>query len=348
MAHCRRRRSRLRGLLVLTAAMALAGPVLAAEPVDRDVSSAQLVTGGLTLAGAPLIAAVSEDVFVSEDQIRLRYRVRNPTTGPAVAEARFALPTMSLTAVEQSTPSIPDADQANFLDARITVDGEAVRARIQQRALLRGVDRTATLTALKIPIDEYADADAVAQALDRLDPAQKARLRALKLVYDGDDGLRANWDVQTSLTWRQAFAAGGDHVVELDYSPSVGVFPHPACCAEGWLGAEAMARARRAHCVGADIVQAVQRQNDSGDVAEAHYSEAFVDLDLAPATGGTIGEDHLTVDKGEEANLVSFCGAGVVKTGPTRFELRRKAAAGGQKISVLFLDWQSSQLEGPP
>ncbi len=340
----------MRGLLVLAAVAVLAGPALAGDLADRDVSSAQLVTGGLTLAGAPLITAVSEDVFISEDQVRLRYRLRNATSAPVSAAARFALPTMRLADVEQSTPSIPDADQANFLDAKITVDGEAVRPTTEQRAILHGVDRTATLVALKVPIDQYADADAVDQALGRLDLTQKARLRALGLVYEGGDGLRANWDVQTALTWREAFAAGGDHVIELDYTPSVGVFPHPGCCAEELAGRRRIAEdpppaLRRRGPHPGRAAPGRQRRCRRG----AHYSEAFIDLQAGkPTAGGTIGDFHLTVDKGEEAGPVGFCGAGVVKTGPTRFEMRRKAAPGGQTISVLFLDWRPSLLEGAP
>ena len=52
-------------------------------------------------------------------------------------------------------------------------------------------------------------------------------------------------------------------------------------------------------------------------------------LDYVLTTGGnwalgTIGDFKLTIDKGDPANLVSFCGENVKKTGPTTFEMTAK------------------------
>ncbi len=337
--------------LILAAALAaatVAGSALTADPRDRDVSSPALTTGGLTLSGAPMIETVSEDLAISEQSIVARYRLRNPSNGAVTAKASFALPTMTLAAIEDSTPSIPDADSANFLDAAVSVNGSPVRPRIEQRAFVRGVERTDVLRALKIPLDGYSDADPVIAAVDRLDATQKARLKSLGLIYSGLDELRAAWDLRTALVWTQAIAAGATVEIDLRYSPSVGFSPHPNCCAEGWAGPADIARERRRYCAGADVVAAVQRQGDPGDVAEAHFSEAYVNFALATAAGGTIGDFHLTVDKSDEQDLVSFCGQAVVKTGPTRFEMRAKNYPAGRDLAVLFLDYEPSNLVGTP
>lgn len=65
-------------------------------------------------------------------------------------------------------------------------------------------------------------------------------------------------------------------------------------------------------------------------------------LDYVLTTGGnwalgTIGDFKLTVDKGEEANLVSFCGEGVKKTGPTTFEMTAKDYYPYQDLKILIL-----------
>ena len=52
---------------------------------------------------------------------------------------------------------------------------------------------------------------------------------------------------------------------------------------------------------------------------------------------GPIGDFHLTIDKGAPENLVSFCGEGVVKTGPTRFEIRAKDFVPERDLAILFL-----------
>jgi len=46
----------------------------------------------------------------------------------------------------------------------------------------------------------------------------------------------------------------------------------------------------------------------------------------------------VTIDKGKPTSLVSFCATDVKKTGPTRFESRRKDFRPDQDLSILILD----------
>ena len=59
-------------------------------------------------------------------------------------------------------------------------------------------------------------------------------------------------------------------------------------------------------------------------------------------TGGNwkkpIGDFRLVVDKGDPKTLVSFCGDGVKKTGPTRFEMRKTNWRPERDLSILFLE----------
>ena len=52
---------------------------------------------------------------------------------------------------------------------------------------------------------------------------------------------------------------------------------------------------------------------------------------------GSIGTFHLTVDKGATDNLVSFCGDGVKKTGPTTFELTYQDFWPERELNILIL-----------
>ena len=45
----------------------------------------------------------------------------------------------------------------------------------------------------------------------------------------------------------------------------------------------------------------------------------------------------MVVDKGSSRNLVSFCGEGVRKTGPTTFEVRRRNYTPTRDLSVLIV-----------
>jgi len=51
---------------------------------------------------------------------------------------------------------------------------------------------------------------------------------------------------------------------------------------------------------------------------------------------GSIGHFRLIIDKGSTDNLVSFCGDGVKKTGPTRFEMEKTDFWPARDLDILF------------
>ena len=52
---------------------------------------------------------------------------------------------------------------------------------------------------------------------------------------------------------------------------------------------------------------------------------------------GPIGQFRMVVDKQYPDNLISFCGDGVKKTGPTTFEITAKDVTPQQDLSILIL-----------
>jgi hypothetical protein len=63
---------------------------------------------------------------------------------------------------------------------------------------------------------------------------------------------------------------------------------------------------------------------DPGNLESAPYQENWISYIWSTGANwnGPIGKFHLTVDKGDPRNLVSFCWDGkVTKTGPTSFEM---------------------------
>ena len=51
-------------------------------------------------------------------------------------------------------------------------------------------------------------------------------------------------------------------------------------------------------------------------------NDTMAELKTGNNWGGPIKSFTLTVDKGDPRNLISFCGAGVTKTGPTTFRMK--------------------------
>ena len=52
---------------------------------------------------------------------------------------------------------------------------------------------------------------------------------------------------------------------------------------------------------------------------------------------GPIKDFRLVVDKGSPDNLVSFCGQGVRRIGPTQFEMKKSDFTPQQDLAVLIL-----------
>ena len=87
---------------------------------------------------------VSEDLFVSPAQVRVRYVFRNRAAQPRRITVAFPMPDRDLTYEMESEVAYPG-------DFHTMVDGRPVRMSVERRAVLNGVDRTAELGALARP-----------------------------------------------------------------------------------------------------------------------------------------------------------------------------------------------------
>jgi hypothetical protein len=80
----------------------------------------------------------------------------------------------------------------------------------------------------------------------------------------------------------------------------------------------------------------VGRPKDDGTTS---YVENWISYVLTTGANwyGPIKEFRLTIDKGDKANFISFCGEGVKKTGPTTFEMKKTDFSPEQDIDILLL-----------
>ena len=304
---------------VSVATLAIALPALAND------SSAELAAGGLVLTKSDTIAMWSEDLYISEQAVRVRYVFANTSAKDVTLRVAFPMPDIGGDGFFMSDVSIPVDDPANILGFSTKVDGKAVKAQVEQKAMVGDVDRTAWLTANHIPLAVHQDA--ATAAMEAL-PAAK-RQEAIKLgLYDVDQG--PIWVLKTTYHWLQTFPAGRSITVEHNYTPSVG--GTVATSVGTAYGAETMAR----YCVEKDLAARVKRDG-GGD--GSGYVEKWIDYVLV--TGGNwkepIGDFRLVVDKGAPANLISFCASGVKKIGPTQFEVRRTNWRPDKDLSILLL-----------
>jgi len=318
--------------------LAAAAALLPGTPALANDSAAATGAGGLVLTRNGDVDMVSEDLYVSAREVRVRYAFRNRAARPVRLTVAFPMPDRVLATAEEGDRSWP-------ADFSTRVDGRPVRMAVERRAMARGVDHSALLRSLGIPIlpvGESVLAEA-GRALRRLTPAQGRRLESLGLVEGFDDpaaGRRTydpRWTVKETWHWEQIFPAGRDLVVEHRYTPGTGGTVSTAFGNAEHRQNDYMREQIRLYCADAAFLAAAERM--VRDPAAVNVSEQWISYILT--TGGNwrspIGDFRLVVDKGDPRNLVSFCGQGVRRIGPTQFEMRRRNWRPDRDLDILIL-----------
>lgn len=318
-----------------TALAALAAACLAAPAVAND-SVASMGAGGLVLQRTDGIVMRSEDLFISADEIRVRYAFFNRTDGDISTIVAFPLP--DIAGGSEGDMALSDPSGLRFTT---TVAGAPVATEVEQKAMKDGVDHTALLREFALPLSPYADT--VRDALAALPRPRIDRLIQLGLVEDRGyaDGANAVgdfaplWTLKTTHYWTQVFPAG--EVLEVDhrYVPAVGAsagsaFGDPGLAESDWFREDATR-----YCADDAFMAAARRKRERGE----YLTETWVDYVLTTGANWAepIGDFRLVVDKGSPANLVSFCGEGVRRISPTQFEMRRRDFTPDRDLAVLVL-----------
>lgn len=326
-----------RGAAASVALLALAAPAAWAND-----SSAEMAAGGLVLTRSAQIQMASEDLYVSAQEVRVRYHFRNLTGQPITTRVAFPMPDIPST---EEPLAVPTEDPRNLLDFSTLVDGAPVKAELEQKAVLEGVDHTATLKALGLPLAPHLHS--TLEALDRLTPAQGQTLLDLGLVrpdeYD-DDGkeirrhLSPLWTLKTTWHWEQTFPAGRDLVVDHRYKPATGASAG-TMVGSARFTADAEGRAEMAkYCMDKAFLAAAARTRKSGmDYPPLWEQRIAYVLKTGANWAGPIGDFTLTIDKGAPENLVSFCAQGVTKISPTRFRVKKTNFKPVKDLDILIL-----------
>lgn len=319
--------------------------IFAASSAHANDSTAELSTGGLVLKRHAGIAMKSEDLSISEREVRVDYRFLNTTTQDIRVLVAFPMPDIAIEGIDDML-AIPTEDPENILDFHTRVDGQPVKARVEQKAVdAKGVDRTALLKSLGVPIAPHLQA--VRDALDHLPPGPRAKLRALDMTVDDDfdagkgqeHHLAPHWTLKTTYYWEQVFPAGRELHVEHHYKPSVGGTSGTGLESPEYRASKDFRTYQADYCLEPSFLAAVDTaKRRAGPNAQAYFEKriAYV-LKTGANWKAPIGDFHLTIDKGRPDNLVSFCATGVTKTGPTRFEVRHRNFLPTRDLKILIL-----------
>jgi hypothetical protein len=314
----------------MTALMAV-GCAVGTAALAND-STATTAAGGLVLRQSVDIDMRSEDLFVSVEQVRVRYVFRNRAAADVRVTVAFPMPDRDLSAMRESDVGYPS-------DFHTRVDGRPVQAALERHAFVGGRDQTALLQQLHIPLSPGADGtEAIRHALGALPAGARERLRQARLIDIDEDGAVPLWTLRDTWYWQQVFPAGRDLIVEHEYRPGAGssagtplAFPEFRRSADG--------RAEAAfYCADPAFLASLDRLTRAGGEGTelADYRIGYI-----LTTGGNwrspIGDFRLVVDKGSPHNLVSFCGQGVRRISPTRFEERHTNWRPDRDLNILIV-----------
>ncbi|MFN3507188.1 MAG: DUF4424 domain-containing protein [Allorhizobium sp.] len=311
---------------------AFAFQALAATAVLANDSMATLEAGGLVFTRSEEITMAREDLYISPEKVEVKYLYRNTSDKPVSTIVAFPMPKIGGPVEVMS--AVPDEQSDNFMDFSVVQDGEEIEPNLQQRVLVRGIDFTAEVEEQEIPLQPLAKE--TTEALKTLEPDVIKDWLAKGLIVDLNYGSGGNgqpeaeyvpvWELESIYWWETTFPASAEVEVEHRYKPSVGGTSGLGFMWDG-KPSDAFADYQKRYCIDDSFLKAaVKLEKKQNPDAGIYYFEQWLSYILTTGNNwyGPIGEFHLTVDKLNTDSIVSFCGEGVKKTGPTTFEMRAK------------------------
>jgi len=329
-------------MLVKAAAFAIVAG-LAAPALANGVIS-EFPAGGLVFKEAANIAIAREDLYLSIRQIKVHYVYRSDAKDTETHTIGFPMPKVPLDGGPDylgGTDAAALGDMRNYMDFKVSVNGDPLEVTLHEFAWLDGVDVSETLKAAGVPLipsNEEGQPD-----LANLDRKVIDRLveQGLFRTYDGSDYLELAWLYQTVYEWRQDFAPGQTEV-EISYVPLNG---YPGEIGQSYEGGGEyddpvyVKERKDQYCIHDSLINAIKKHRAQG-------SYEVVTQGYVTTTGnfwkGPIEEFNLIVDKydsGEgmrDADLVAFCPLEAKKIGPTQFQWTAKDFEPSNDISVVY------------
>nr|WP_314258768.1 DUF4424 domain-containing protein [uncultured Devosia sp.] len=331
--------------------LALGALLLGAVPVLANDTTAVVTTGGLEFVTNPDIVMESEELFISAEEIRVVYQFRN--TGDVDQSILVAFPMPEIVPNFYSDVSYPMGLEGDGFGFETTFNGEPVAVELHEYAYAFGVDRTKMLKQLGLPLLPINQA--ASEATDALDAETRAELLHLGMLtpdeYDAGEGWEKHyypaWTYRATYTWEGNFPAGEVVTVEHKYAPSVGGTVGVSFLGEAYEDYDPGKEYAEKYCTDASFVAAVEKTLTNKDEPwSAPFTESWISYILTTGGnwgGGSIGRFRLVVDKGSPDNLVSFCGDGVKKIGPTTFEMVAEDFWPDRELDVLILNRYSAE-----
>ncbi len=325
---------------LLSAAILVFTCALAAAAARANDLVAEVAIGGLTLLKTDAISMDSEDLYISRDIVRVKYRFTNTTDAPVDALIAFPLPDITHDMLMQCVNAAIWSDLSE-LKFKTRVDDRPVALHIIERAFFKGKDVSARLSALHIPLNPKGTIDAAIKSLPESDRNRLVTEGLIKWDDEYDPGWwLANWTLRTAVTRRQAFPPKKTITVEHEYVPRGNPYPIEVTTALDPLAPQPadLSELRHKYCVGDTWLHNFKKRLENKQIAWKVNSLGYV-LTTGANWKEPIGDFHLIVDTGKPDSLVSFCGDGIKQISPTQFEVRYTNFTPTEDLQLLIVDF---------
>lgn len=320
------------------------------RPAFANDTVASINLGGLEITPAAWVTLDSEDLYISETRVRVRYQFTNTASHDENLLIAFPLPVPTAQEQEDQYQSgmYQDWDQLQF---KTLVDGKPAPLNRYDVPVVNGKSVEARLKALGWPVQHWHD-DGFPARINALPDDTAAQLvREGLLIDDAGSGgggvrnLRPGWVVQTHVTRLQNFPAGATVTVEHSYNPFVGGSATTSLNrdqrAMAMAGPDGLAAT---FCVDRPFLAAYDRRiygkratPDPGiTVVQSWFGYV---LKSGANWKGPIKKFRMVVDKGRPENLVSFCMDDVRKISPTQFEVVKTDFEPTTDLDVLLIEF---------
>lgn len=337
--------------MIIRPLVALAFLAIASSPAVANDTMATLGAGGLVFITNPEIEMQSEDLFLSKEEVRVTYRFLNKAETDQTILVAFPMP--DITGSGDFMVSVPTDDPENIFGFQTSFDGEPVAAELHQYAFAAGIDQSAVLRELGVPLAPFGEATHT--ALNALSDADKQRLEQLGMAfpmeYDSGSGWQVDltpaWTLSSTYSWEATFPAGEPVEVVHTYKPSVGGTVAVTFLAPPYDDYDPATTYKKKYCADEGFINTVKKTLPNPDEPYgAPFTESWLSYIWSTGAnwGGPIGEFTLTIDKGRPENLVSFCGENVEKISPTQFRMTAKDfyPPWDRELEVLILERQQN------
>jgi len=306
-------------------------------------SAAELSVGGLQFTRSPNVEMTREDLKLSLDRVSVRYEFMNTSSTPVTLTVAFPLPDIDL--AEGESIALPSSDPLNFVNFETRVDGKPITFGTDQRAFVGDKEVTALLRELKVSILPLG-----AQAFRPQDlaPATRERMVSEGLLMPAGSDERGRplyspgWIVKTAVVRDQTFPAGKPVIVEHTYRPSVGSTPD-TILRKGLRQNRAMAkeieRYRREYCISDDFLQELDKTAGISQANNAGIQERRISYVLKTGANwaGPIKNFHLSIDRGANGRLVSYCAGKLSASAKTPLDVTASDFTPDRNIKILFI-----------